>query len=37
MLMVVLVLCLGVLINHIGIDDEYTLYYSIGYFDGMTY
>ena len=35
--MVVLVLGLEVPLNHIGIDDEYTLGSSFGSFDGMTY
>ena len=35
--MVVLVLGLEVPLNHIGINDEYTLGSSFGSFDGMTY
>ena len=36
-LMVVLVLGLEVLTNHIGIDEEDTLGYSVGSYDGITY
>ena len=35
-LMVVLVLGLEFIINHIGIDDEYTMGSSVGSFDGTT-
>ena len=36
-LIVVLVMVLGVLMNHIDIDEEDTLGYSIGSSDGITY
>ena len=36
-MMVIMVLVLEVLMNHIGIDDEDTLGYSVGSVDGMTY
>ena len=36
-LMVGLVMVLKVLINHIGLDDEDTLGYSVGTFDSITY
>ena len=36
-LMVVLVLGLKVLMNRTGTNDEYTMGYSVVYFDGMPY
>ena len=36
-LIVVVVLGLEVLMNHIGLDEGYTLGSSVGYFDGITY
>ena len=36
-MMVIMVLVLEVLMNHIGIDDEDTLGYSVGSFNGTTY
>ena len=36
-LMAVLVLGLGVIINHIGIDEEDTMGSSVGSFDGTTH
>ena len=36
-LMVVLFLGLEVLMKHIGIYDEYTMGFSVGSFDGITY
>ena len=36
-LTVVLVLVFEVIMNHIGLDDEYTIGFSVQSFDGMTY
>ena len=36
-LMVVLVLGSEVLMNYIGIDEEYTLFFSVGSSDSITY